>query len=38
LAEPLVRAVEVTLHKPGAPVAAKFTDVALTIHRTVSSK
>jgi 7,8-dihydroneopterin aldolase/epimerase/oxygenase len=29
-----VRSVEVTLHKPHAPIEAVFADVALTIHRT----
>ena len=30
----LVRSVEVTVHKPHAPIEATFADVALTIHRT----
>ena len=29
-----VRAVEVTVHKPDAPIDATFADVSLTIHRT----
>jgi dihydroneopterin aldolase len=29
-----VRAVEVTVHKPDAPIEATFADVSLTIHRT----
>lgn len=33
LADPLVEWVEVTLHKPEAPIAAAFHDVALTIRR-----
>lgn len=34
LARPGVRAVEVTVHKPSAPVGVPFGDVAVTIHRT----
>jgi 7,8-dihydroneopterin aldolase/epimerase/oxygenase len=37
LTDPRVRSVEVTLHKPGAPVEARFADVALTITRSTSS-
>ena len=33
LAEPRVDAVEVTVHKPEAPVGVPFTDVAVTIVR-----
>ena len=33
LAEPLVQWVDITLHKPDAPIAATFSDVALTIRR-----
>ena len=29
----LVESVVVTVHKPGAPVAVKFTDIAVTIER-----
>jgi 7,8-dihydroneopterin aldolase/epimerase/oxygenase len=32
--DPRVRWVEVTVHKPGAPIDATFTDVSLTITRT----
>jgi dihydroneopterin aldolase/2-amino-4-hydroxy-6-hydroxymethyldihydropteridine diphosphokinase len=34
LARPGVRDVEVTVHKPSAPVGVPFGDVAVTIHRT----
>lgn len=34
LAEPLVRAVEVSVHKPDAPVGVPFDDVVVTIRRT----
>lgn len=34
LADPRVRQVEVTVHKPGAPVQGRFADVTLTIRRT----
>lgn len=34
LSEPLVREVEVTVHKPNAPIPAPFADVAVRIHRT----
>jgi dihydroneopterin aldolase len=33
LEDPRVRRAEVTLHKPGAPIEATFTDVTLTIVR-----
>ena len=33
LADPLVIAAEVTVHKPSAPIAEEFTDVAVTIRR-----
>jgi dihydroneopterin aldolase len=33
LAEPLVREVEITVHKPHAPVGHPFEDVAVTIRR-----
>jgi 7,8-dihydroneopterin aldolase/epimerase/oxygenase len=33
LAEALVRSVEVTVHKPSAPIAVAFEDVSLTIRR-----
>jgi dihydroneopterin aldolase len=33
LEDPRVRRAEVTLHKPGAPIDATFTDVTLTITR-----
>jgi 7,8-dihydroneopterin aldolase/epimerase/oxygenase len=33
LDDPRVRRAEVTLHKPGAPIEATFTDVTLTITR-----
>lgn len=33
LARPLVAEVEVTVHKPEAPIPATFSDVALTINR-----
>jgi len=31
---PPVRAVEVTVHKPSAPIARVFTDVSVTVRRT----
>ncbi len=31
--EPLARTVRVTVHKPGAPLAQSFTDVAVTMTR-----
>ncbi|MDN5717060.1 MAG: 2-amino-4-hydroxy-6-hydroxymethyldihydropteridine diphosphokinase [Janibacter sp.] len=34
LARPAVRGVEVTVHKPSAPVGVPFGDVAVSIHRT----
>lgn len=34
LANPRVAAVDVTLHKPQAPVTVPFTDVTISIHRT----
>jgi dihydroneopterin aldolase len=34
LEDPRVRRVEVTVHKPGAPIEATFADVTLTISRT----
>jgi 7,8-dihydroneopterin aldolase/epimerase/oxygenase len=37
LEDPRVRRAEVTLHKPGAPIEATFTDVTLTIIRTRTS-
>jgi len=37
LSHPRVRAVEVTLHKPMAPLRQQFSDVALTVHRTTAS-
>jgi 7,8-dihydroneopterin aldolase/epimerase/oxygenase len=33
LADPRVRAVEVTVHKPSAPIPHPFTDVAVTLRR-----
>jgi dihydroneopterin aldolase len=33
LGEPLVDSVEVTVHKPGAPLPVTFTDVAVTVAR-----
>jgi dihydroneopterin aldolase len=30
---PRVKAIEVTIHKPHAPIAATFSDVAVTLHR-----
>ncbi len=36
LAHDAVESVEVTVHKPHAPIAATFTDVALTINRSRS--
>jgi dihydropteroate synthase len=33
LADPRVAAVELTVHKPGAPISHEFTDVAVTLHR-----
>jgi len=36
LADPRVRAATVTVHKPQAPIAHEFTDVAVTIRRTRS--
>jgi 7,8-dihydroneopterin aldolase/epimerase/oxygenase len=37
LEDPRVHRAEVTLHKPGAPIEATFTDVTLTIARTRTS-
>ena len=34
LTDPRVRAVEVTLHKPQAPIPLEFGDVAVVVHRT----
>jgi dihydroneopterin aldolase len=34
LADVRVRAVEVTLHKPQAPIPMEFADVAVVVHRT----
>ena len=34
LADPRVTAVEVTLHKPQAPIPLEFADVAVVVHRT----
>ena len=36
LGHPQVETVEVTVHKPQAPIAATFSDVALTINRSRS--
>jgi dihydroneopterin aldolase len=36
LGQPQVETVEVTVHKPHAPIAATFSDVALTINRSRS--
>jgi dihydroneopterin aldolase len=33
LAEPLARAVEITVHKPSAPIGQPFDDVSVTIRR-----
>jgi dihydroneopterin aldolase len=33
LVDPRVTAAAVTVHKPGAPLAYEFTDVAVTLHR-----
>jgi len=33
LADPRVHAVSVTVHKPHAPIALTFSDVAVTVHR-----
>jgi dihydroneopterin aldolase len=33
LEDPRVRRAEVTVHKPGAPIAARFADVTLTVTR-----
>jgi dihydroneopterin aldolase len=30
---PRVKAIEVTIHKPHAPIAATFSDVAVTLYR-----
>ena len=30
---PLIQSVEVTVHKPDAPIAVPFADVSVTIHR-----
>ena len=38
LQDPRVRSVEVTVHKPDAPIEATFRDVALTITRTTTSR
>lgn len=32
LADPRVKAAEVTLHKPSAPIARTFNDVSVTVH------
>lgn len=37
LASPLVASTTVTVHKPQAPIAVPFEDVAVTIHRPVAS-
>ena len=34
LTDPRVQAVEVTLHKPQAPILLEFADVAVVVHRT----
>ena len=34
LAQPLVQAATVTIHKPHAPIPLTFADVSVTIHRT----
>lgn len=34
LTDPRVRSVEVTLHKPSAPIPLEFADVAVVLHRT----
>jgi dihydroneopterin aldolase len=34
LTDPRVRAVEVVLHKPQAPIPLEFADVAVVVHRT----
>jgi 7,8-dihydroneopterin aldolase/epimerase/oxygenase len=34
LTDPRVQAVEVTLHKPQAPIPLEFADVAVVVHRT----
>jgi len=36
LAQPTVQAVEITVHKPAAPVAVPFSDVSVTITRSRS--
>jgi 7,8-dihydroneopterin aldolase/epimerase/oxygenase len=38
LDDPLVEAVEVTVHKPAAPIALTFDDVAVTVRRTRGSR
>lgn len=37
LTDPRVRAVEVTLHKPHAPIPLEFADVAVVVHRSRSA-
>lgn len=37
LAEPLIDSVRVTVHKPHAPIALQFDDVAVTIERSAPS-
>ena len=34
LTDPRVQAVEVTVHKPHAPIPLEFADVAVVVHRT----
>ena len=34
LTDPRVQAVEVTVHKPQAPIPLEFADVAVVVHRT----
>ena len=36
LADPRVEAVEVTVHKPSAPISVEFGDVAVTVRRSTS--
>lgn len=38
LADPRVHSASVTVHKPHAPIALSFTDVAVTVHRERASE
>jgi 7,8-dihydroneopterin aldolase/epimerase/oxygenase len=38
LTDPAVRAVEITVHKPDAPIAVPFDDVTVTIRRSAATR